>query len=168
MPLPSLTSSTKLKVCALGHQHAHERKGRTDQEKEVSNCGSRFGATLRIPRMQLFKGQGRQQPSRKKGTFRSFTHAQRSCSALDGRRIRHGESSPTPEKQSYRVLYKQECQVSSKEASKPRTLLYQHGPRFCRGCSLFGQQGKIIPVNVIFKWTSVYESSAAEYILLCS
>lgn len=87
------------------------------------------------------KEQGRQQASRTKGTFRSFTDAQRLCSALDGRRIRHGESSPTPEKQSYRVLYKQECQVSSKEALKPRTLLYQRGPWFYRGCSLFGQRG---------------------------
>ena len=88
------------------------------------------------------KEQGGQQRSRTKGAFRSFTEAQRSCSALDGRRIRHEESRPTPEKQSYRVLYRQECQVSSKEASKPRTLLYQRGPWFCRGCSLFGQRGK--------------------------
>ena len=47
-----------------------------------------------------------------------------------------------PEAVIYRVMYEQECQVSSKEALKPRTLLYQHGPWFCRCCSLFGQRGK--------------------------
>lgn len=94
------------------------------------------------------KEQGRQQPSRTKGTFRSFTDAQRSCSALDGRQIRHGESSPTPEKQSYRILYKQECQVSSKEALKPRTFVVPTRPVVLPRMLPFRTTRQIIPVNV--------------------
>ena len=42
------------------------------------------------------KEQGRQHPSRTKGTFRSFTDAQRSYPALDASRIRHRGSSQRP------------------------------------------------------------------------
>ena len=97
------------------------------------------------------KEQGRQQRSRTKGTFRLFTDAQRSCSVLDGRRIPTGKSSPTPEKQSYRVLHKQECQVSPKEALKPRTFVPPTRPVILPMLLPFWTTRQTIPVNVSFK-----------------